>query len=148
MAAAAASVLGMHAVKSTAVHVEDQRRMVMLEEEQERLRADAEKVEINTATEAALTDVVTERQELYFAGDGMELRVKRDIRGKVTVTAHGHGMSRAEVEAFAHRYLGLLRQQAAYRQAVTALKRHGFGVAEEDRAKDGTVKVRIRRRRS
>ena len=148
MAAAAASVLGMQAVKAAALNAEEARRMAMAAEEAIRLREETERVEISSATEAALTEVVTERQELHFAGDGVELTVKRDIRGKVTVTAHGHRMSRAEVEAFAHRYLGLLRQQVAYREAVTALKRHGFGVAEEQRAEDGTVKVRIRRRRS
>ncbi|MCB9777525.1 MAG: DUF1257 domain-containing protein [Alphaproteobacteria bacterium] len=145
VAAAAAAGLGLKAIEASAQDVEERRRDELAQAELRQMRAEAERVEISSATEAALTDIVAEAQELHFAGEGIELMVRRDIRGKVSVTAHGHGMTRAEVEAFANRYLGLLRQQVAYREAVQALKRHGFAVAEEAREADGTVQVRVRR---
>jgi len=148
MATAAAATLGLKAIQETETAIEQNRRAAMKQAEVSRLKNQSQQVQISSATEAAVAEVVSERQELHFASDNMELTVKRDIRGKVTVTAHGHGMSRTEVEDFAHRYLGLLRQQVAYRQAVTALKRHGFRVANESRSEDGTVQVRINRRRN
>lgn len=147
LAAAAAASLGMKAAAALSEAQEEQRRAGLFADEATRLQAEAEQVEVSSATHAALEQVVAERCELRFTDGAIELTVSRDIRGKVTVRAHGHGVSRAVVEERAHRYLGLLQQQVAYRRVLAEMKQHGFAVAEEDRAEDGTVRVRIRRPR-
>lgn len=147
MAAAAAAQLGLQAARAAEQAAEAERRVGLLQASVDGLQAQAEVVEVSVATEAALQQAIAERCSLSFAADGFELTVIRDIRGKVSVRAHGHRMSRAEVDERARKFLGLLRQQVAYRQVVQEMKRHGFAVAEEARQDDGTVRVSIKRRR-
>ena len=147
MAAAAAAQLGLQAARAAQHAAEAERQAGLQQELVDDLQAQAEVVEVSVATEAALEQAIAERCSLSFAADGFELTVTRDIRGKVTVRAHGHRMSRAQVDQRARAFLGLLRQQVAYRQVVQELKHHGFAVAHEAREEDGTVRVSIKRRR-
>lgn len=147
MCAAAAAALGMKAVEALQAASEEERRQELAAEELRALRDEAARVEISSTTEAALQQVVAERCALRFTDGAIEVTVERDIRGKVTVRAHGHGVARAVVAERAHRFLGLLQQQVAYRQVLGALRQHGFAVADEARAEDGTVRVRITRRK-
>ncbi len=147
MAAAAAAGLGMKAAEAAGRVEEEERRHGLLQDEVDQLRTEAERIDVSVATEAALEQAVAERCSLSFADDRVQLTVTRDIRGKVTVRAHGDGISRAELTERANRFLGLIQQQVAYRQVVTEMKRHGFAVAEEERTEDGTVRVRIKRNR-
>ncbi len=145
MAAAAAASLGMKAARAVTEAQEEERRDAVRGQELADLKAAAEEVEVSPATEAALQAAVAERCELHFTDGVVDLTVTRDIRGKVKVRAHAHGLSRAEVTDRASRFLGLLQQQVAYRRVMTELRLHGFAAAEEERAEDGTVRVRIKR---
>ncbi len=118
-------------------------------EELESLRAEegevqpAEVVELAPRQAEAASRLVAERCHLVFEGEDLRLELDRDIRGKLTVRAHGHGMSREEVSSAAERFLGLLMQQVAYREVVTKMRRYGLEVEQEARLEDGTVKLRI-----
>lgn len=148
----AAASLGMKAAEALGTAEEEARRAGLRQDEVAQLRAEAARIEVSVATEAALEGVVAERAELSFEDERIRLVVRRDIRGKVTVSAsalHGRApVGREEVAARAERFLGLLQQQIAYQRVVQEMRHHGFSVAEEDRAEDGTVRVRIRRRPS
>ncbi|RME22125.1 MAG: DUF1257 domain-containing protein [Deltaproteobacteria bacterium] len=148
MAAAAAASLGMRAARAVAEAEEEERIDAVRAAELAEAKAAAEVVEVSPATEAALAEAVAERCELHFTDGVVDLVVTRDIRGKVTVRAHAHGLSRAEVTDRASRFLSLLQQQVAYHRVMHELRLHGFAAAEEERAADGTVRVRIRRKRS
>lgn len=123
---------------------------VLREEERARLAVDAQalsdavsQVELGAAQAEALEGLVAERCHMVFGDDRLILTLNRDVRGKLTVRAHGEGMSAAEVSEKAERFLGLLMQQVAYREVVTRMKRYGLEVQQEARLEDGTVKVRI-----
>ena len=145
MAAAAAASLGMKAARTVADAEEVERLDALRAQEVAALKSAAEEVEVSAATEAALQQAIAERCELHFTDGVVDLTVTRDIRGKVKVRAHAHGLSRAEVTDRATRFLGLLQQQVAYRRVMNELRLHGFAAAEEERAEDGTVRVRIKR---
>lgn len=147
IAMAAAAQLGLQAAKAAAQAEESDRRLSLVEEDARALVEASNQVQVTLATQAALEQAVAERCSLRFVAEDFELVVERDIRGTVSVHAHSHGMSREQVAEKAHRFLGLLRQQIAYRQVLGKLKRHGFAVAEESRQDDGTVRVTIKQRR-
>lgn len=148
VATAAAAQLGLKAAQAATEEVEARRQDALHQAEVQAARAAAETVELGVADQAAVEQLVAERCELRFHSADLELVVQRDIRGRITVRAHGHGMSRAQVHEKAAAFLGLLRQQLAYRAVLAEVKRHGFGVTQEERQPDGTVRVVLARRRS
>ena len=104
-----------------------------------------EQVELSTSRSAALSALVAERCQAVFGDATFQLVLSRDVRGQLTVRAHGEGMGREEVAARAERFLGLLQQQLAYREVLLGMRAHGLVVQEESRTEDGTVKVRLAR---
>jgi len=113
----------------------------------EALRQNLETVELASTQSEQLSGLVAERCCMLFGGEDISLELTRDVRGKLTVRAHGENMSRAELAERSERFLGLLMQQVAYREVVTRMKRYGLDVQQEARLEDGTVKVRIGGRR-
>ncbi|MFT4977012.1 MAG: hypothetical protein ACI8S6_002917 [Myxococcota bacterium] len=109
--------------------------------------AAAQQIDVTVSTQASLEQLVAERCSLSFQGESITMTVQRDIRGKMTVRAHGEGLSRAEVSQQATALLAKIRQQLAYRQIVQKMKSHGFSVASEEQQADGTVRVHIRRKK-
>lgn len=103
----------------------------------------ADVVEISSASAEALSKVVAERCRLVFGDEKMTLTVDRDIRGKLTVRAHGEGVSEGELHRRADALLKGIQQQVAYREAVALLKGRGFKIEHEERLPDGTARVRV-----
>ena len=144
LATAAAASMGLKLVEAA-----EQAAQAAEEQEAAAERAQiAQELEVSVATEAALTKAVAERCRLVFTDAKVRLVITRDIRGKVTVTARGQGLSRAEVTQRAEALLGKIRQQVAYREVVTRMKAHGFDLAQEQSLDDGTVRVKLRVKRS
>ncbi len=147
IAASAATAMGLRQLQAAegAILREEARERAMQAMQQE--HEAAQMVEVSTARSAALQELVAERCELHFGSETFQITLTRDLRGKLTVRAHGEGMSRQEVTDRAERFLGLLQQQIAYREVVSRMKAYGLDVAEEARLEDGTVKVRIAKKR-
>lgn len=145
---AAAASLGLHLLdQAERAHATERREAVMKDALSQQVAA-AEQIEVSVATEVALAEVVAERCSLQFSGPNITLTVQRDIRGAMTITAHGEGISKAEVSRQAEALLGKIRQQLAYRQIVQKMKQHGFQVDTESQQTNGTVRVHIRKKRS
>ncbi len=134
LTAAAAASMGMRLVDAV-------ERATAEGEDQELLTS--QELEVSVATEAALGEAVAERCRLELAGDQVRMVITRDIRGKLSVTAHSRDLSREELSQRAQRLLGRIRQQVAYREVVTRMGSHGFAVSEERALEDGTVRLRL-----
>jgi hypothetical protein len=146
MASTAAAALGLRAIEQGQMQKdEEDLRLRSTAEAANALAAASAAVTVGAAMEAALASVVAERCEAEFSGSGLVVRMKRDIRGKLSIEAHGSGTT-TEVQERAHQFLGLLQQQIAYREVVRTLKARGFEVAAEERLADGTARVRVVRR--
>ena len=139
--AAAAASLGMVVTQKAEQAAQEADRQALTSE------ATRSQIDVTVATEAALTELVAERCSMTFEGPNIRMVVQRDIRGKMTITAHGEGISRAEVSKQAEALLGKIRQQLAYRQVLQKMQQHGFQVSSEAQQADGTVRVHIRKRR-
>ena len=102
-------------------------------------------VEVEVKNSEVLQNVATEQQIVLQAKDGVELRVKRDARGRCVVCASGAGKTKAELQAFAERFTEKMTQCFVYNRVMTELKAKGFQVMSEERAEDETVNIRVRR---
>ena len=102
-------------------------------------------VEVEVKNSEVLQNVATEQQIVLKAQDGVEVRVKRDARGRCVVCASGQGKSKAELQAFAERFTERMTQCFVYNRVMTELKAKGFQVTSEERAQDETVNIRVRR---
>ena len=102
-------------------------------------------VELEVKNSEVLGNVRTEQQIVLRAKDGVEVRVKRDARGRCVVCASGKGKTKAELKAFAEQFTDRMTQCFVYNRVMTELKAKGFQVMSEERAKDETVNIRIRR---
>jgi hypothetical protein len=102
-------------------------------------------VEVEVKNSEVLENVATEQQIVLRAKGGVELRVKRDARGRCVVCASGKGKTKAELQAVAERFTEKMTQCFVYNRVMTELKAKGFQVMSEERAKDETVNIRVRR---
>ncbi len=101
-------------------------------------------VEVEVKNSEVLENVRTEQQIVLRGQEGVEVRVKRDARGRCVVCASGQGKTKAELKAFAERFTGRMTQCFVYNRVMTELKAKGFQVMSEERAKDETVNIRVR----
>jgi len=101
-------------------------------------------VELEVKNSEVLGNVRTEQQIVLRAKDGVEVRVKRDARGRCVVCASGKGKTKAELRAFAERFTDRMTQCFVYNRVMTELKAKGFQVMSEERAKDETMNIRVR----
>jgi len=102
-------------------------------------------VEVEVKNSEVLENVATEQQIVLQGEGGVEVRVKRDARGRCVVCASGKGKTKAQLKAFAERFTERMTQCFVYNRVMTELKAKGFQVMSEDRAKDETVNIRVRR---
>lgn len=143
IATATAAVMAMRQLKAAEGEVLREEERLRLEHEAEAMLAAVSQVELSSKQRDQVGSLVAERCHMVFTNDQLTITFTRDVRGKLTVRAHGEGMSRAEVSEAAERFLGLVMQQVAYREVVTKMKRYGLDVQQEARLEDGTVKLRI-----
>jgi hypothetical protein len=102
-------------------------------------------VEVEVKNSQVLQNIVTDQEIVLQAKDGVEVRVKRDARGRCVVCASGLGKTKAELKAFAEQFTERMTQCFVYNRVMTELKAKGFQVMSEERAKDETVNIRVRR---
>jgi hypothetical protein len=102
-------------------------------------------VEVEVKNSEVLENVATEQEIVLQAKGGVEVRVKRDARGRCVVCASGKGKTKVELQAFAERFTERMTQCFVYNRVMTELKAKGFQVTSEERAKDETVNIRVRR---
>ncbi|MGD0999201.1 MAG: DUF1257 domain-containing protein [Candidatus Brocadiia bacterium] len=114
------------------------------EAEQEEKVAARNSVEVEVKNSEVLENVRTEQQIVLQGKEGVEVRVKRDARGRCVVCASGMGKTKAELRAFAERFTERMTQCFVYNRVMTELKAKGFQVMSEERAKDETVNIRVR----
>jgi hypothetical protein len=112
--------------------------------EQEQAVAARNSVEVEVKNSEVLENVRTEQQIVLRGRDGVEVRVKRDARGRCVVCASGKGKTKAELRAFAERFTDRMTQCFVYNRVMTELKAKGFQVMSEERAQDETVNIRVR----
>lgn len=102
-------------------------------------------VEVEVEASEVLSENVATGQEIVLTKDNVELRVKRDERGRCTVCANGKGHSKAELQKMADEFSQKMVQCYTYNRVATELKNKGFQVVNEEMMEDEAVRIHVRR---
>jgi type IV secretory pathway TrbL component len=91
------------------------------------------------------TQSITAMEAMVLSKGDIEVQVKRDARGRLTVCASGRNRTKAELKVFAEEFTQKMTQCFVYNRVMTELKARGFQVLSEERSKDDTINIRVRR---
>ena len=102
-------------------------------------------VEFELSDSKVLVESMTTDQEIVLTKGTIELRVKRDERGRCIVCAKGLGHSEAELKQVAQEFTQKLTQCFVYDKVVRELKNKEFQVVNEEVMEDESIHIHVRR---
>jgi len=120
-----------------------------VKEEVKNAAAREEQAQINSVevemTNADVLQQVGSDQEIVLQKGTIEIRVKRDARGRCAIFASGKGHTKAELKAIAEEFSNHVTQCFVYNRVMTELKAKGFQVVNEEKMEDEAVRIHVRR---
>lgn len=102
-------------------------------------------VEVELSDSEVLAESMATDQEIVLTKGTIELRVKRDERGRCSVCAKGIGHSEAELKQVAEEFTQKLTQCYVYDKVVRELKNKEFQVVNEEVMEDESIRIHVRR---
>ena len=115
-----------------------------IKEQVEDHQDDRERVEIDLE-ESEITEGLSSGQEMVFAKEDCEIRVRRDERGRCVVCAVGKGHSKAQLKKMAEAFAEKLSQCFTYNKVMTELKKKRFNVVNEEVMEDQSIRIHVRK---
>jgi len=104
-----------------------------------------QQVEIALAESEVLAQSMTTDKEIVLTKGGVELRVRRDERGRCSVCAKGKGYSKDELKQMAEEFTQKMTQCFVYNRVATELKNKGFQMVNEEVMDDDAIRINVRR---
>ena len=104
-----------------------------------------QQVEIALAESEVLAQSMATDKEIVLTKGNVELRVRRDERGRCTVCAKGKGHSKAELKQMAEQFTQKMTQCFVYNRVATELKNKGFQTVNEEVMDDEAIRINVRR---
>jgi hypothetical protein len=135
--AGAAAALGF-VVKDAVAETLEQAKTEVAQQEQR-------SVEVELAESQVLTENLSRGQELVATKGTVELRIRRDERGRLSVCANGTGHSKAELRQIAEEFTQRVTQCYVYNRVMTELRSRGFQVITEETMSDQSLRIHVRR---
>ncbi len=112
----------------------------------EQKQSDVEQtVEVELSDSEVLAQSMTTGQEILLTKGNIELRVKRDERGRCSVCAKGIGHSEVELKKIAEEFTQKMTQCFIYDKVVRELKSKNFQIVNEEASEDETIRIHVRR---
>jgi translation initiation factor 1 (eIF-1/SUI1) len=112
----------------------------------EQKQSDVEQtVEVELSDSEVLAQSMTTDQEILLTKGNVELRVKRDERGRCSVCAKGIGHSEVELKKIAEEFTQKMTQCFIYDKVVRELKSKNFQIVNEEASEDETIRIHVRR---
>ena len=109
-------------------------------------QSDAEQsVELELSDSEVLAESMATDQEIVLTKGTIELRVKRDERGRCSVCAKGTGHSEIELKKKAEEFTQKLTQCFVYDKVMRKLKSKDFQVVNEEVSEDESIRIHVRR---
>jgi len=102
-------------------------------------------VELELSDSKVFTDAMATNQEIVLTKGTIELRVKRDERGRCSVCAKGAGHSEVELKRIAEEFTQKLTQCFIYDKVMRELKNKDFQVVNEEVTEDESIRIHVRR---
>lgn len=105
----------------------------------------AESVEVELSESEVLAQQLASGKEIVLTKGLVELRVRRDERGRCVVCASGVGHSKVELKQMAEEFTKKMTQCFVYNKVTSELKNKGFQVINEEVMEDESVRINVRR---
>ena len=102
-------------------------------------------VELELSDSEVLAESMATDQEIVLTKGTVELRVKRDERGRCSVCAKGTGHSKVELKKIAEEFTQKLTQCFVYDKVMRELKNKDFQVVNEEVSEDESIRIHVRR---
>ena len=102
-------------------------------------------VEVELSDSEVLAESMATDQEIVLTKGNIELRVRRDERGRCSVCAKGTGHNEAELKQIAQEFTQRLTQCFVYDKVVRELKKKEFQVINEEVMEDESIRIHVRR---
>jgi hypothetical protein len=102
-------------------------------------------VEMQLSESEVLAESMATDQEIVLMKGTIELRVKRDERGRCSVCAKGIGHSDAELKQVAEEFTQKLTQCFVYDKVMRELKTKEFQIVNEEVMEDESIRIHVRR---
>ena len=102
-------------------------------------------VEVELSDSEVLAESMATDQEIVLTKGTVELRVKRDERGRCSVCAKGTGHSEVELKQIAEEFTQKLTQCFVYDKVMRELKNKDFQVVNEEVTEDESIRIHVRR---
>ena len=102
-------------------------------------------VEVELSDSEVLAESMATDQEIVLTKGNIELRVRRDERGRCSVCAKGTGHNEAELKQIAKEFTQRLTQCFVYDKVVRELKKKEFQVVNEEVMEDESIRIHVRR---
>jgi ABC-type transporter MlaC component len=102
-------------------------------------------VEVELSESEILKESLTTDQEIVLKKGAVELRVKRDERGRCSVCAKGVGHSETELKQIATEFTEKLTQCFVYDKVMREVKNKQFQVVNEEVMDDDSIRIHLRR---
>ena len=136
-AAAAVMVsMGYVAVKTTAEVYAQQNSELNVDQEQT--------VELDLENSEVVGETLAREQELVYEKDGVTVKFRRDIRGKLQICVSGEGKTDAELNEIGSEIAGKVIQQYAYNQVVSEFQDSNMMVVDQEVDEDQTIRIKLR----
>jgi ABC-type transporter MlaC component len=88
------------------------------------------------------------QKEIVASKGSVELRVRRDDRGRCVVCATGKGKSKAELTEMAEAFANKVTQVYTYNKIMTELHAKGMKIANEEVLPDQSIRINVRNEES
>lgn len=134
-----AAVAGAASAMGLVVHQSIKEEVKASQEEAER------SVEVELNESEILKESMKTDQEIVLQKGDIELRVKRDERGRCSVCAKGVGHSKAELKQIATEFTQKLTQCFVYDKVMRELKNKQFQIVNEEVMSDESIRINVRR---
>ena len=133
--AGAATALGLAMKESVKGEIENAVQQANVEQQ----------VEIALSDSEVLAQSMVSNKEIVLTKGNVELRVRRDERGRCTVCAKGKGHSKEELKQMAEQFTKKMTQCFVYNRVATEIKSKGFQVVNEEVMDDEAIRINVRR---
>jgi len=104
-----------------------------------------QEVEVELHQSEVVAGQIKVGQEIVLSKGNVEIRVRRDERGRCVVCAAGKGLSKAELRQIAEQFAQRVTQCFVYDKVMRELKAKNFNVVNEEVTANQDIRIHVRR---
>ncbi len=102
-------------------------------------------VEVDLADSEVVAQRMQADQEIVVSRGNVDIRVKRDAKGRCVICATGKGHTEAQLKQMAEEFSRKVTQCFMYDKVVRELKAKNFNVVHEEVMEDQAIRLHVRR---